>query len=367
MLSFLDLTREYQNNREQFNKAISQVLSSGRYLNGQQVANFEKEFAKFLGVSNVIATGSGTDAMILSLKACGIKLGDRVIMPANICHSLFGVIRAGAIPVPVDVDENSLNIDLKKLEKMHLPKNTKAIIFSHIYGNPAGILEVLKFARKKKLFLIEDCSQAPGAKIGGKNVGTIGDIACFHFYPTKNLACLSEGGAIATKSTTLADKIRFLLLNGERKRFVVEQVGLSSILDEIQAAILRIKLKVLNKYNRKRQLLADLYRKHLKGLPLILPQSSQNAEHIYYLYVIRCENRDKLSKYLLNCGVSSDIHYPVPLHLQPALSGLSYKKGDFINAERACQTVLSLPLNPFLTKAEVRIICGHIRNFFSKK
>lgn len=366
MIPFLDLTREYQIKRKQFNKAISQVFSSGRYLNGQQLENFEKEFAEFLGVTHVIATGSGADAISLSLKVCGIKPGDGVIMPANTCHSLFGVVHAGAIPIPVDIDENSLNIDPKKLEKIHLPKNTKAILFVHMYGNPTGILEVLKFARKKKLLLIEDCSQAPGAKINGKNVGTIGDVACFHFYPTKNLASLSEGGAIATDSKILAEKVRFLSLHGERKRFVIEQIGLNSFLDEIQAGILCIKLKSLNKYNQKRQLLAGLYQKYLKGLPLILPKVSQNVEHAYYLYVIRCEDRDKLSKYLLDCGVSTDVHYPVPLHLQPALSNLGYRSGDFVNAEKACQTVLSLPLYPFLTKAEVKIICDHIRDFFSR-
>lgn len=363
-IPFLDLTREYKKHQKKLILAINGVLASGRFLRGHQVELFEKEFGVFLGVSKVIATGSGTDAIILALQALGIKPGDKVILPANACHSIFGIIHTGAIPVLVDIDKDTLNLDPDKLSKMKFPEDTKAILFVHMYGNPSGVLETLKFARKHNLFLVEDCAQAHGAEINNLMAGSIADISAFSFYPTKNLGAFSDGGAVATNSKKFAERVRYLSNNGERERFVIEEIGLTSNLDEIQAAILRIKLRYLRRYNIIRQHIFKLYQKHLSGLPLILPFSNIGTKHVYHLFPVRTKKRNQLYQYLKNRGIGADIHYPIPLHLQPSMRFLGYKKGDFPNAEMACQTVLSLPMYPFLTKAEVETICYLIHQFF---
>lgn len=364
MIPFLDLTRQYRYEKKLIQKVVNEILASGRYLKGSQVNGFEKEFARFLGVTHVVATGSGTDALSLSLLALGVKPGDRVIMPANSCHSLFGIVKSGAIPLPVDIDPHTYNIDSQALVKL-ATKNVKAVLFVHMYGNPMGVLEVVKFAKAHNLALIEDSAQAHGARIGGKMAGSLGDLSIFSFYPTKNLACLSDGGAISTNSQKLALKVRFLATHGERKRFQIEQIGLTSNLDEIQSAILRVKLTLLDGYNKKRQALAKLYESYLKDLPLTLPGKTKDAESVFHLFVIRTPKRQLLKDYLFSKGIETDIHYPIPLHLQPALRYLGYKKGDFPDAEEAAKTVLSLPLYPYLQQKEAFYICQAIKQFFS--
>jgi UDP-2-acetamido-2-deoxy-ribo-hexuluronate aminotransferase len=234
-----------------------------------------------------------------------------------------------------------------------------------MYGNPKGVLEVAKFARTHKLPLLEDCAQAHGASISGKMAGTIGEAGIFSFYPTKNLACFSDGGAVVTNSPSLAERIRFIRENGENKRFVIEKIGLTSNLDEIQSAVLSLRLRFLNKYNLMRKKLARQLSELLKNQPITLPEESINTNPVYHMFTILTSKRNQLKKFLADNAITTDIHYPLPLHLQPALKKLGYKKGDFPNAERVCNTILTLPMYPFLRESEVLIISKAISKFFA--
>ncbi len=366
MIPLIDLKRQYKAEKRNLEIAVRKVFASGIYLKGRQLEQFEVELANFLSIKQAIGVKSGTDAITLTLLALDIKNGDKVIVPANACHSLFGIVKSGALPLLVDIDPKTLNIDVNSLKKIQLNPKIKAILFVHTYGNPQGIFEVKKFAEDNNLLLVEDCAQAHGADMDGKMAGTIGMAGCFSFYPTKNLACLSNGGAIVTNSKTLAKKIRFLMKNGERKRFVIEKVGLTSDLDELQSAILRYRLTLLQKYNNSRQKLARLYQGLLDNLPLKFQKNLDGVNHVYHMFVIQTAQREKLRDFLAKKGVSTDTHYPIPLHLQPALKYLVYKRGDFPEAERVCDQVLTLPMYPFLTEKEVHIICSSIHKFFTR-
>lgn len=363
MIPFIDLKRLYKHEKKHIQKVVSQTLASGKYLDGLQAAKFEEEFASYLDLSEAITVSSGTDAITLALLALGIKSGDEVIIPANVYPSVFSILRSGATPLPCDINPHTFNLDLASLEKVHISKKTKVILFVHLYGNPAGIVEVAQFARQNNLFLIEDCAHAHGAKIGGKMVGSFGDLGCFSFYPTKNLGAFGNGGMIVTKSATLAEKIRFLKTNGEKKRFISQKIGLTSQLDEIQAALLRVKLKSLDQHNSMRKNLVNYYKKHLANLPIKIQLEENSVEHAYLNFVISTDKRDLLQSYLTNKEIGTQVHYPLPLHLQPSLEYLGYKSGNFPNSEKACQQVLSLPMYPYLKKEEVKLICQTIRNF----
>lgn len=349
---FLDLTRQYQSIKDEIGAAVSEVFSSGWFILGPKVEEFEETFAGYIGVKHAIGVASGTEALQLALMALGIGTGDEVILPANSYPSVFAITAVGAIPKLVDINLATFNIDPNLIEAAASPK-TKAIIPVHLYGQPADISEIVEIAKKHKLFVIEDCAQAHGAKFQGQMVGTFGNIGCFSFYPTKNLGAYGDGGMIVTNSYELAEKLRKLRMYGEKARYQSTLQGINSRLDELQAAILLVKLRHLDNWNRQRREQANLYKELLKNTDLILPIESDNIFHVFHLFVIRSKERDQLRELLKENEVGTTIHYPTPIHLVPSFVSLGYKRGDFRISEQASEEVLSLPLYPELMQEEL--------------
>jgi dTDP-4-amino-4,6-dideoxygalactose transaminase len=362
-----DLRKEDRAIRRKVENAVKRVLSSGWYVLGQELEKFEKEFASYCGSKYAIGVASGTDALILSLKALSIGRNDEVITAVNTAiPTAMAIMSTGARPVFVDVREDTFNIDTEKIEKV-ITKRTKAIIPVHLYGNPCDIDKIMKIARKYGLFVIEDACQAHGASRSGKKTGTFGDIAAFSFYPTKNLGCYGDGGMIVTASGNLARKLKLLRNYGQSTRYLCETEGVNSRLDEIQAAVLRVKLKYLDSFNDRRGEIAALYTRHLEELDEInIPAVRDGSRHVFHLYVIECERREPLMNYLSNMSIETQVHYPVSLHLQKAFRHLGYAKGDFPVAERAACRILSLPVFPALRDSEVLKICSCIKNFYRR-
>lgn len=365
-IPLVDLNKGWRSLKNEIDKAIKNVLSAGKFILGENVASFEREFAQYLGVSYAVGVASGTDALILSLKALGIKSGDEVIMPVNAYPTAFAVWATGAKIRLVDIDLLTFNIDPSKIEKA-ITSRTRAIIPVHMYGQAADMEPISNIAKKHKLFLIEDVAQAHGAVYKGKKLGTLGDVGCFSFYPTKNLGCLGDGGLVVTKNYKIAQDIRELRMYGEKKRYQSERKSTHSRLDELQAAILRVKLKKLDLWNQKRNQIAKWYREELKNTEVILPQEKSSGSHVYHLFVIRTRERDRLRKFLIKNRVETGIHYPLPIHLVKAFSDLGYRKGDFPEAEKTSRQILSLPCYPELTRPQVGRICKLIKNFLKLK
>jgi len=360
-----DLGREPGALKRAAENAIKRVLGKSRYILGEELGSFEKEFAKFCASSYAVGVASGMDALQISLMSLGAGRGDEVITAVNTAiPTAMAITACGATPRFVDVDNISFNMDPAKLKRA-INKNTKAIIPVHLYGNPCEMNDVLRIAGKHKLPVVEDACQAHGASYGGKKTGAFGDLGAFSFYPTKNLGCYGDGGMIVTGSKRLADEARKLRNYGQSSRYSCEMTGINSRLDEVQAAVLRVKLKYLRHFNSRRIEIANLYSKHLKRLKEVaLPSCDNGVEHIFHLYVIKCEKRDGLKAYLAKNGVESQIHYPVPLHLQPAFKCLGYRKGDFPSAERLSNEILSLPIFPLLSNGEINKICDLIKDFY---
>lgn len=364
-ISFVDLKKEKDFFNGQIEKKIMGVINKGNFVLGNEVGKFEKNFAKYLGVKHVLGVANGTDALILSLKALGIGKDDEVIVPAyTFIATALAVSNNGATPVFVDVDEKTHNIDPKEIEKK-ITKKTKAIIPVHLYGNPAMLDEILKIAKKHNLFVIEDAAQAHGAVFKGKKVGSFGDLACFSFYPSKNLGAYGDGGAIATNDVKLARKINLLRNYGQEKKYYSLTQGFNSRLDEVQAAILLIKLKHLDKFNDKRRQIALLYKEELGGI-VEIPTETENGESVFHLFTLQVPKRDALIEKLKKIGIISLIHYPIPLHLQKVYSYLNYKKGDFPISEKIAKTTLSLPMHPFLEKSQVNYVVNVVKLFLKK-
>ncbi|MFH1288574.1 MAG: DegT/DnrJ/EryC1/StrS family aminotransferase [bacterium] len=354
---------QYISHKDEINDAISRVLNKGWYINGEEVKLFEKEFAEYTGVSRGIGVGSGTEAIHIALAACGIMPGDEVITVSHTAGATVSAIElAGGIPVFVDIDPEYYTLDPAKLESV-ITEKTKAIIPVHIYGHSVDLDPVMKIAGKYNLKVIEDCAQAHGALYKGKRVGSYGDMACFSFYPTKNLGAVGDAGMVVTNNSDLAEKAGLLREYGWEERYVSKISGWNSRLDEIQAAILRVKLRYLDDDNAKRVKLARMYDKGLEGLNGIsIPQKCKNSTHVYHLYVIRTEKRDKLREYLKANGIGALIHYPVPVHLQPAYE-LSEKNRDLLNTEKIAMEILSLPIYPEISEAEVNKVIDTIKAF----
>ncbi len=349
-IPIINLASSYQLIKDEIEKIVLEVLASGHYILGPNVSLFEEEFSKYIGAKHTVSCANGTDALLLSLMALGIKQGDEVI---TVSHSFFAtseaIALAGAKPVFVDIKEKDFNIDTAKIEKL-ITKNTKAIIPVHLYGQPCDILKVVEIAKKYNLFVIEDCAQAVGAKLNGKNVGIFGDIGTISFFPTKNLGSFGDAGAIITDNENLAKKIKQLRFHGSSKRYVHEYIGLNSRLDEIQAAILRVKLKYLDKWNLKRKKAADYYSKLLKDVKgVVTPKIGPNSDHIFHQYTIRLQKRDLICEKLKELGIETIIYYPTPIHLQKAFDYLNYKNGSLPITEKICDEILSLPIYPEIT------------------
>lgn len=361
-IQIIDLASSYQLIKSEIEKVVLDVLASGQYILGPNVALFEQELSKYLGAKYTVSCANGTDALVLSLMALGIKPGDEVI---TVSHSFFATSEAialvGAKPVFVDIQENDFNIDSDKIEKL-ITKNTKAIIPVHLYGQPCDILKVVDIARKHNLFVIEDCAQAVGAKLNGNNVGMFGDIGTISFFPTKNLGAFGDGGAIVTNNEELANKIRQLRFHGSLKRYVHDYIGLNSRLDEIQAAVLRVKLKYLDEWNCKRQTAAEYYNKLFKDIKgVVSPQITVGCHHIFHQYTIRLKNRDFVYEKLKEAGIEALIYYPIPIHLQKAFSHLGYKKGALPVTEKTCNEIVSLPIYPEIQDDDQKYIAGVIK------
>lgn len=362
----IDLKKQYESIHLEVDAAISKVLQAGSFILGEEVASFEMEFAEYLGVAHAVGVGSGTDALQLALLACNIGPSDEVIAPSHTAVATISAIEAtGAKPVFVDIDLQRYAINPQKIEYA-LTSHTRAIIPVHIYGCPADLEPILGLARLKNLYVIEDCAQAHGALYKGKKVGSWGDMAAFSFYPTKNLGAFGDGGAVVTNNNTLAEKVRLLRQYGWKERYLSSIKGMNSRLDEIQAAILRVKLKYLDQWNKRRKVLADIYQNTLSNTDMILPFSPPDCEHVFHQFAVRHPQRDNLQAFLKKHYIHTLIHYPIPVHLQPAYKNLGYSSGDLPNTELACKEILSLPLYPELTEENIKTVAAAIIDFLSE-
>jgi dTDP-4-amino-4,6-dideoxygalactose transaminase len=354
---------QYLAHKNEIDAAVSRVLNKGWYILGAEVTAFEAEFSAYVGVTYGIGVGSGTEALHLALMACGIGNGDEVV---TVSHTAVATVSAieltGASPVFVDIDPASFTLDPDKLEDA-ITSRTKAIVPVHLYGKPAELDPILEIARRHEVRVIEDCAQAHGAKYKGQRVGSFGDMGCFSFYPTKNLGAIGDGGMVVTDNSELAERAMLLRQYGWADRYVSSITGLNSRLDELQAAILRVKLPHLDADNAKRVGLADLYNDSLSGTRLTLPQRRGQVDHVYHLYVVRSRQRDDLQSFLKSKGVGALVHYPVPIHLQPAYLNRLRGSESLPETERAAREVLSLPIYPELSESQAQKVISEIRAF----
>lgn len=363
---FFDFSREYAFLQKELDDAYHRVMKKGIFVLGEEVDNFEKEFASYCGVKYAIGVNSGTDALMLSLKAMGIGKGDEVILPSNTFISCaYAVSSVGATPVFVDINQDTYIIDPEKIRKS-ITKKTRAIMPVHLYGYAGDNETIQDIARTYSFQILEDASQAHGAIVRGKKAGSFGDVGVFSLYPTKNLGVYSDGGVIVTNNKTVADSIRLIRNYGETKKYYYQTIGVNSRLDELQAAFARVKLRYLDMWNDRRITAASRYTSLLSGLPLTLPSSHVDKQHVYYTYVIRCKNRDGLQKYLKNNGIETLIHYPVPIHKQQVYGGLKKRITDVHVTEKVSTEILSLPLSPWITDEEISYVCNHVSSYFSR-
>lgn len=354
---------QYQAHQAEIDAVIRKVLDSGWYILGEEVKAFETEFAAYIGVNYGIGVGSGTEALHLALAACNIGPGDEVITVAHTAVATVAAIElVGATPVLVDIEPDYYTLDPNKLEAAISPR-TRVIIPVHLYGQPADLGLILEIARRRNLQVIEDCAQAHGAMFYEQRVGSWGDLACFSFYPTKNLGALGDGGMVLTNDPALAEQTRLLREYGWAERYVSHISGSNSRLDELQAAVLRVKLHYLEADNAARANLASLYDAGLAGMGLVTPRRREDSTHVYHLYVIRSSQRNKLQSFLKANQVGALIHYPVPVHLQPAYHNRLPGSDSLPVTEQAAQEVLSLPIYPELTDGELNTVIELIKVF----
>lgn len=363
-INFVDLKRQYTSIKKEIDRAIQDVIDSSQFILGEECEKFESEFAKFIGVKYAVGVDSGSSALELSLRALGIGSDDEVITVANsYIASASAISFTGAKPVLVDCKDDTFNIDLSLIEK-YINKKTKAILPVHLYGQVAGMDDINKLAKKYKLFVVEDACQAHGASLKGKKAGSFGEVSAFSFYPGKNLGAYGDGGIVTTNSIEIKDRLKLMRNYGQKEKYKHLILGWNRRLDNLQAAILRIKLKHLSKWNKKRLVNAKLYNRYLQNIPVVTPKIFPDYEHAFHLYVIRLKDRNRLADYLSRKGISTAMHYPIPIHLQPAYKNLGYKKGDFPVAEKLADEILSLPMYPELTESEIKYICKQIADFY---
>jgi dTDP-4-amino-4,6-dideoxygalactose transaminase len=356
----------YLAHKAEIDAAIAKVLNGGWYILGEEAAAFDREFAQYLGVRYSVGVASGTDALQLALRACGIGPGDGVVTVSHTAVATVVAIElAGALPVLVDVDPVTFTLDPNRLEdtirgyysdgKPTGGGRLRGIIPVHLYGQPSDLPAIVEIARRRGMYVIEDCAQSHGASIRGVKTGGWGNLAAFSFYPTKNLGGLGDGGALATNDRELSDRIRLLREYGWRERYISDFPGMNSRLDELQAAILRVKLHYLDQENARRGDLARLYNSFLSTTTLALPKVRDDADHVYHQYVVRTEHRDDLRVFLKENSVGTLIHYPLPVHLQPAYRGrIVIGAGGLEHTERLCREILSLPMHPQITDEQAR-------------
>ena len=369
-IAFQDLKKLHKRYKSEIEMSIRRVLDSGWFILGKEVEGFEREFSFYNGVRYTVTVGSGTEALKLSLESLGISKGDEVITVSNtFIATALSISAVGATPVFVDINEDDCNIDPDEIEKA-ITKKTKAIIVVHLNGYTAEMDNIMAISRRYKIHIIEDACQAHGSEYHGRKAGTFGDLGCFSFYPTKNLGAYGDGGAIVTNNKILAEKIRLLRNYGQTSKYHHKIKGHNSRLDEIQAAILRVKLKYLDEMNQRRRVLAELYFENLKNLPISLPPRNNSANprrHNYYLFPIAIDRRDGMQKFLKKNGVDTQIHFPVPIHLQQAYKEIRVRKNSLSITKHMCEKILSLPMHSELTKEEVEYVSDSIKRFFLRE
>jgi len=362
---FVDLKAQYVSIKEEIDLAISNVIQDSAFIGGKYAKTLEGNFANYIGVKYCVGVGNGTDALYIALKALGIFGGDEVITVANtFIATSEAITMTGARVVFVDCDKNTYNIDVDKLEQA-INVKTKAIIPVHLYGQPADMEPILEIANKYNLIVIEDASQAHGAKYKGSNIGTIGDCACFSFYPGKNLGAYGDAGAIVTNNEELAEKVRMFSNHGRKEKYEHEFEGVNSRLDGLQAAILDVKLKHLDKWIERRRTIAKMYDTGLKDI-VITPTVLPDVKHVYHLYVIRTKNRDRVKELLAEKGIATGMHYPIPLPFQKAYSYLGQKPADFPIAYSIKDEILSLPIHGDMTDEQVEYVIASLKDIVNK-
>lgn len=391
-IPLVDLKAQYKLVEEKAGKAVMEVLSSANYIMGSEVLEFEKEFAEYIGVKHAISVGNGTDALVLALMAAGVGKGDEVITtPFTFFSTAESISSVGAIPVFVDVEKETYNIDPLKIEEK-ITEKTKAIMPVHIFGQAAKMDEIMTIAKKHKLKVIEDAAQAVGSEYKGKKAGSIGDVGCFSFFPTKNLGCAGDGGIITTSDdniATIAKALRthgsgengqkaYNLLNNISEEIKTSEghddtvynplkyynylIGFNTRLDAVQAAILRVKLPKIDEWNEKRRINARVYDEKLKDTTLTLPVSIPESKSVYNMYVVQAENREEIINKLKDKGISTGVYYPVPIHLQKAYTELEYKEGDMPVAEYLSHRTFAIPIFPELSSEQKEYIIDNLRN-----
>lgn len=360
-IPLLDLKAQYLTIKDDMDQAIQKVLESSRFILGPEMKAFEKEMADYCGVKEAVAVGNGTDALQLALRGLGVGPGDEVITtPFTFFASAETVAALGATPVFVDIDPVTLNMDLNQLEAK-ITARTKAIIPVHIFGQMVDVERVMEIAARHDVKVLEDAAQAIGANYRGRKAGSIGHAGTFSFFPTKNLGAYGDAGMIVTDDEYLASHLRMLRFHGCKTKYYHDEIGYNSRMDEIQAAILRVKFPHIDDWNAARREKGRVYDELLAGLPLTLPGVDPQGTPVYHLYVLRTDKREALMAALKEHGIASAIYYPVPLHLQRAFRKLGYKEGDFPVAEKACQQALALPCYPELTLEQQQTIAAVVK------
>lgn len=365
MIPLVDLTAQYHSIKKEIDTAVNATLESGHFILGPAVSRFEESIASYLGVEHAIGLASGTDALVLALRALNIGAGDEVIIPAYTFFATAGtVMSVGAKPVFMDIDPVTYEMDVTQIKDRITPR-TKAIIPVHLYGQPADMDPILELARSHGLKVIEDNAQAFGATYRGKKTGSIGDIGCLSFFPTKNLGAFGDGGMVVTNDAALAERMRMLRTHGWKKKYYSEEVGYNSRLDALQAAILQAKFPHVDSWNERRRELARRYSENLAPLGVTVPVECDWGRHVYHLYIIRSGRRPELQAFLKEKGIASEVYYPLPPHLSTPCRKFGYKEGDYPHAERASRETLALPLYPELRWAQQDEVIAAVREFVS--
>lgn len=378
-IPLVDLKAQYFEIKDELHKAWEEILSGMNLFLGPNVQAFEKEFSQYLNVKECMGVDNGTDALCVAIRAAGIKPGTKII---TVSHTFFATVESiwlvGCEQILVDIDEKTYNISIAEV-KRYIEENTKfngerlidkdgkvisGIMPVHLYGQPADMDEIMNIAKKYNLIVIEDASQAQGAEYKGRKVGSIGDITGMSFYFSKNLGAFGEAGCVTTNNEEYAKNVRLLRVHGQIDKYTHELYGYNTRLDELQGAVLRLKLKRLDKWNERRIKIAEIYKENLKGLPIVLPEKNNDVKHVYHLFVIRSDKRDALFEHLKKNGIGIGIHYPIPCHLQKPLVDKKYKLPV---TEKVCKEVISLPIYPHLSDDDVLYICDRIKEFFKEE
>jgi len=363
-IPYLDLGAQYASIKDEIDAAIAAVISSNAFVLGPAVAKFEAAYAEYCETKHCIGVNNGTNALLLALRSLEIGEGDEVITAANTFIATASAIAlAGAKPVLVDVDPRTRNINPDLIEAA-ITKQTRAIIPVHLYGRPAPMQAVLDIAARHGLDVIEDAAQAHGARWQGRRIGSLGRLACFSFYPGKNLGAYGEGGAVTTSDDQLAARLRQLRDHGSAKKYHHEILGYNARLEGIQGAVLSVKLKHLDHWSARRREIAQQYNELLSTVPITTPETPADDECVFHLYVIETDRRDDLQAFLRDHGVPTIIHYPIPIHLQQAFASLGHQRSDFPVTEQLCHRILSLPIFPEMTESQITYVAGQVGAFF---